>query len=59
MNEQEDPLMQKLRTTLFEIRRKGFGKRKSKPSQGPLLGVTLMTKKYKSKRRLDPNQTQR
>ena len=54
MNEQSDPLMLKLRTTLFEIKRKSHGKVKGRPTQGPLLGVTLMTKKYKSRRRLEP-----
>ena len=54
MNEQPDPLMVKLRTTLFEIKRKSHGKVKGRPTQGPLMGVTLMTKRYKSKRRLDP-----
>lgn len=52
MNEQSDPLMLKLRTTLFEIRRKGVVKGKSGTTQGPVLGITLMTKRYKSKRRL-------
>ena len=54
MNEHSDPLMHKLRTTLFEIKRKSYGKVKGRPPQGPLLGVTLMTKRYKSRRRLDP-----
>lgn len=52
MDSQTDPLMNKLRTTLFEIKKKGFGKIKAAPVQGSLLGVTLMTNRYKSKRRL-------
>ena len=52
MEPQPDPLMLKLRTTLFEIRKKGYGKIKTAPAQGPLLGVTIMTNRYKSKRRL-------
>jgi hypothetical protein len=52
MENQPDPLTLKLRTTLFEIRKKGYGKIRTATSQGPLLGVTIMTNRYKSKRRL-------
>ena len=57
MNDQPDPLTLKLRNTLFEIRKKGFGKVRQGCTQGPLLGITLMTKRYKSKRKLDHNKS--
>jgi hypothetical protein len=58
--EHPDPLSLKIRATLFEIRRKGVaGPFKQGYTQGPLLGITLMTKKYKSKRQLESHTTQR
>lgn len=53
----QDPLTFKLRATLFELRRKGLCGIKRNYAQGPLLGVTLMTKRYKSKRQFEVMQT--
>jgi hypothetical protein len=57
MKEQDDPLTLKIRNTLFEIKRNSLGKVKGRPTKGPLLGVTLMAKNYKSKRKFDHNNT--
>lgn len=54
-----DPLALKLRSTLFEIKRKGLCKTKQACTQGPLLGVTFMTKRYKSIRRLEAQNSHR
>lgn len=53
MDSQPDPLMLKLRTTLFEIRKKGHGKIRTATAQRSLLGVTVMTNRYKGKRKLE------
>lgn len=50
MSSQADPLALKLRTTLFEIRKKGFGTLRQGCTHGPILGVTFTNRLYKTRR---------